>query len=98
MRLQDTGIPCIHVVILYHYRRLTVSELESTFHGMYRMDNVINDTSLTLTSYDNLVMTDGSLTMPDGGYSPTRPCGKRPIEKRRKPRWELNKRSKSEGT
>ena len=47
------------------------------------MDNVINDTSLTLTSYDNLVMTDGSLTMPDGGYSPTRPCGKRPIEKRR---------------
>ena len=57
-----------------------------------------NDTSLTLTSYDNVVMTDGSLTMPDGGYSPTRHSRKRPIEKRRKPRWELNKRSKSEGT
>ena len=71
MRLQKVAGPCIHVVILYHYRRLTVSELESTFHGMYRMDNVINDTSLTLRSYDNLVMTDGSLTMPDGGYSPT---------------------------
>ena len=75
-----------------------MSELESTFHGMHRMDNNINDTSLTLTSSDNLVMTDGSLTMPDGGYSPTRPCGKRPIEKRRKPGRELNKRSKSEGT
>ena len=35
---QDTGIPLLHVVILYLYRRLTVSELESTFHGMYRMD------------------------------------------------------------
>ena len=33
------------------------------------MDNVINDTTLTLTSFDNLIMTDGSLTMPDGGYS-----------------------------
>ena len=62
------------------------------------MDNVINDTSLTLTSFDNLVMTDGSLTMPDGGYSPTWSYGKRPIEKRRKPRLELNKRSKSEET
>ena len=33
------------------------------------MDNVINDTTLTLTSFDNLITTDGSLTMPDGGYS-----------------------------
>jgi len=28
-RWQDTGIPCIHVVLLYHHRRLTI-ELEST--------------------------------------------------------------------
>ena len=45
------------------------------------MDNVINDTTLTLTSFDNLIMTDGSLTMPDGGYSPTRPRGKRTMVK-----------------
>ena len=82
------GIPCIHVVLFYRHRRLTVSELESNFHEMYRMDNVINDTTLTLTltSFDNLIMTGGSLTMPDGGYSPTRLRGKRPMEKRRKPR------------
>ena len=94
-RWQDTGIPCTHVLLLFLHRRLTLSELEATFHLIYRMDNVKNDTTLTLTSFDKLVVTNGKLTMPDGGYSPIQPIRKRPMEKRRRLRWESNKKSKN---